>query len=168
MTIKAHGGKNPQLGADVFVAENALVLGDVELGDEASIWYGSVLRADVEKIRIGAGTNVQDLCVIHVDSGGFGCTLGERVTIGHRVVLHGCTVKSLSLVGIGSVLLNGVEVGEESIIGAASLLTPGTKIPPGVLAMGSPCRVKRPLTDAERALLRESAAHYIQYAREHR
>lgn len=168
MTLKAYQGKEPRLGADVFVAENALVIGDAVLGDGASVWYGCVLRADVGKIRIGPRSNVQDLSVLHVDSKGFDCTVGGRVTIGHRVVLHGCSVGNLALVGIGAIVLNGAEVGEQSIIAAGSVVTPGTRIPPGVLALGSPCRVKRSLTDAERAMLRDSAERYVGYAREHR
>jgi carbonic anhydrase/acetyltransferase-like protein (isoleucine patch superfamily) len=154
-------GKTPALGSRVWLAPDATLIGDVVLGDRASVWFGSVLRGDVGKIRIGAETNVQDLCVIHVDSGGFDCTLGDRVTIGHRVVLHGCTVGSLALIGIGSIVLNGAEIGEETMIGAGSLVTQGAKIPSGVLALGSPAKVKRPLTAEERAELRESAARYV-------
>jgi carbonic anhydrase/acetyltransferase-like protein (isoleucine patch superfamily) len=156
-------GKTPVLGSGVWLAPDATLIGDVVLGDRASVWFGSVLRGDVGKIRIGAETNVQDLCVIHVDSGGFDCTLGDRVTIGHRVVLHGCTVGNLALIGIGSIVLNGAEIGEETMIGAGSLVTQGAKIPSGVLALGSPAKVKRPLTAEERAGLRESAAHYVSY-----
>jgi carbonic anhydrase/acetyltransferase-like protein (isoleucine patch superfamily) len=154
-------GKTPLLGSGVWLAPDATLIGDVVLGDRASVWFGSVLRGDVGKIRIGAETNVQDLCVIHVDSGGFDCTLGDRVTIGHRVVLHGCTVRSLALIGIGSIVLNGAEIGEETVIGAGSLVTQGAKIPSGVLALGSPAKVMRPLTAEERAGIRESAARYV-------
>jgi carbonic anhydrase/acetyltransferase-like protein (isoleucine patch superfamily) len=166
--IKPHQGIVPVLADGAWVAESAMVIGDVELGAGASIWYGSVLRGDVGKIRIGAETNIQDLSVIHVDSGGFDCTLAARVTVGHRVMLHGCKVGELALIGIGSIVLNGAEIGAESIIGAGSLVTQNMKIPPGVLALGSPCRVKRPLTDEEKADLRHSAEHYVQLAREHR
>lgn len=157
-------GKTPALGRDVFVAPNATLIGDVELGERASVWFGSVLRADVGRIRIGRESNVQDLCVIHVDSGGFDTTLGDGVTVGHRVVLHGCTVRDFALIGMGAVLLNGCEIGEESIVGAGSLVTAGTKIPPRTLALGSPARAVRPLKEAELAPLRESAAHYVGYA----
>jgi len=166
--IKPHQGILPDLARGAWVADNAVVLGDVELGEDASIWYGSVLRGDVGKIRVGAQTNIQDLSVIHVDSGGFDCTLADRVTVGHRVMLHGCKIGRLALIGIGSIVLNGAEIGEESIIGAGSLVTQGAKIPAGVLALGSPCRVKRPLTEEEKADLRHSADHYVQLAREHR
>jgi len=166
--IKAHKGIAPVVSASAFVADNALVLGQVELGANASIWYGCVLRADVGKIRIGENTNIQDLSVIHIESGTFDTTIGNNVTVGHRAMLHGCTVDDYALIGIGAIVLNGAEVGAEALIGAGSLVTPGTKIPPGVLALGSPCRVKRPLTDAEKAHLHESAHHYVQLAREHR
>jgi carbonic anhydrase/acetyltransferase-like protein (isoleucine patch superfamily) len=166
--IKAHQGISPNVAPSAWVAENAMVLGQVELGANASVWYGSVLRGDVGRIRIGENTNIQDLSVIHIESGTFDTTIGSNVTVGHRVMLHGCTVHDYALIGIGSILLNGAEVGAESLIGAGSLVTPGTKIPPGVLALGSPCRVKRPLTDAEKADLHDSARHYVQLARDHR
>jgi carbonic anhydrase/acetyltransferase-like protein (isoleucine patch superfamily) len=166
--IKAHKGISPVIGKGAWVAENAVVLGQVELGANVSIWYGSVLRADEGRIRIGENTNIQDLSVIHIESDTFDTTLGANVTVGHRAMLHGCTVGDFALIGIGAILLNGAEVGAESLIGAGSLVTPGTKIPPGVLALGSPCRVKRPLTDEEKAGLRDSAEHYVRLAREHR
>jgi carbonic anhydrase/acetyltransferase-like protein (isoleucine patch superfamily) len=166
--IKAHKGTLPVVAPGAWIADNAVVLGQVELGANASIWYGCVLRADEGRIRIGANTNIQDLSVIHIESGTFDTSIGNDVTVGHRAVLHGCTVHDFALVGIGAIVLNGAEVGAESLIGAGSLVTPGTKIPPGVLALGSPCRVKRALTDAEKADLHDSARHYVQLAREHR
>jgi carbonic anhydrase/acetyltransferase-like protein (isoleucine patch superfamily) len=167
--IRPYLDRKPQLGEGAFVAPGADVIGNVVIGVRASIWYGCVLRGDdpVESIRIGAESNIQDLSVIHIDTGGFSTVVGERVTVGHRVVLHGCKVGDLSLIGIGSILLNGSEIGSESLIGAGSLVTPGTKIPPRVLALGSPCRVKRPLTDAELNELRESAKHYVHFAQQH-
>ena len=166
--IKAHKGRLPTLGQDAWVAENALVIGDVVLGASSSVWYGSVLRGDVGRIRIGEGTNIQDLSAIHVETDTHDTFIGDHVTVGHKVMLHGCTVRDFALIGIGAVVLNGAEIGEESLIGAGSLVTPGTRIPPGVLALGAPCKVKRPLTAEEKAGLRESAAHYVQLAREHR
>lgn len=165
--IRPFAGKAPQLGAEAWVAENASVIGDVVLGPRASIWYGAVVRGDVEKIRIGADSNVQDNSVIHVDSSGFSTVVGDRVTVGHRVVLHGCRIGDGALIGIGAVVMNGAEVGEGALIGAGALVPPGAKIPPGMLAVGAPARVKRPLTEAERAGLRESARHYVELAREH-
>lgn len=165
--IKSFAGKAPQLGAGTWVADNATVIGDVVLGPRSSIWYGAVVRGDVEKIRIGADTNIQDNSVIHVDSSGFATVVGSRVTVGHRVVLHGCTIGDGALIGIGAVIMNGAEVGEGALVGAGALVSPGMKIPPGVLAVGAPARVKRALTDEEKADLRESAEHYAELAREH-
>jgi carbonic anhydrase/acetyltransferase-like protein (isoleucine patch superfamily) len=166
--IKPHKGVAPRLAEGAWVAESAMVLGDVQLGANASIWYGSVLRGDVGKIRIGKDTNVQDLSVIHVETGKFDCAVGNAVTIGHRVMLHGCTIGDGALIGIGAIVLNGAEIGEGSIVGAGSLVTQGVKIPPGVLALGSPCRVIRQLREEEIAHLKESAPQYVALAREHR
>jgi len=166
--IKPFAGKAPQLGPEAWVAETAAVIGDVVLGPRASVWYGAVVRGDVEKIRIGADSNIQDNSVIHVDSSGFSTLVGERVTVGHRVVLHGCRVGDGALIGIGAIVMNGAEIGEGALVGAGALVPPGAKIPPGMLAVGAPARVKRPLTDEERQDLRESAPHYVHLAREHR
>lgn len=166
--IRPIRGKTPLLGEGAWVAGTAMVIGDVTLGKNASIWYGAVVRGDVEKIRIGADSNIQDNSVIHVDSSGFATLVGDGVTVGHRVVLHGCHIGDGALIGIGAIVLNGAEIGEGALVGAGSLVAQGAKIPPGVLAFGSPCKVKRPLTDEERASLRESAAHYVELAREHR
>jgi carbonic anhydrase/acetyltransferase-like protein (isoleucine patch superfamily) len=166
--IRPFGGKSPILGEEAWVAESAAVIGDVVLGPRASIWYGAVLRGDVEKIRIGADSNIQDLSVVHVDSSGFATVVGKGVTVGHRVVLHGCTVGDGALIGIGSIVLNGAEIGEGALIGAGCLVPPGAKIPPGVLAVGSPAKVKRPLTEAEKQHMRKGTEHYVRLAREHR
>lgn len=165
--IKPFKSATPKLGARAWVADSAVVIGDVVLGEGASIWYGAVVRGDVEKIRIGARSNIQDNSVIHVDSGGWPTIVGEGVTVGHRVVLHGCTVKDGALIGIGAVVLNGAEVGEGALIGAGALVPPGAKIPPGVLAIGTPAKVKRELTAEEKEHLRESARHYVELAQEH-
>ena len=166
--IKKFAGKTPQLGAEAWVAETAVVIGDVVLGPRANIWYGAVIRGDVEKIRIGADSNVQDNSVIHVDSSGFSTVIGERVTVGHRVVLHGCKIGDGALIGIGAIVMNGAEIGEGALVGAGALVPQGSKIPAGMLAVGAPARVKRPLTDEEKQALRESATHYVQLAQEHR
>lgn len=168
MRLFEHAGKKPALGRDVFVADDATLIGDVVLGDRASIWFGSVLRGDVEKIRVGADTNIQDHTVIHVSSEGVPTLLGARVTVGHRAVLHACTVGDLCLIGIGAVLMDRAEIGEGSIVGAGSLVPPGMKIPPGVLALGSPARVARPLKDSEREWLRKSAENYVLLAARYR
>jgi carbonic anhydrase/acetyltransferase-like protein (isoleucine patch superfamily) len=162
--IVAYADRLPQLGAEVFVAENATLIGDVVLGTRASVWFGAVLRADVEKIRVGAGSNIQDLSVVHVDSSGFSTHVGDEVTVGHRVILHGCRIGNRCLIGMGAIVMNGAEIGEECILGAGSLVSPGTKIPPGVLALGSPAKVKRDLSEEEKAYIRESAARYAGYA----
>jgi carbonic anhydrase/acetyltransferase-like protein (isoleucine patch superfamily) len=166
--IRAVGSATPRIGNDVFVAESATVAGDVVIADRASVWYGSVVRAEGQRIEIGEESNVQDLSVIHVTNRRFGTRVGAHVTLGHRVTLHGCTIGDYCLIGIGSIVLDEVEVGSESIIAAGSLVTPGTKIPPRVLALGSPARVKRPLTDGELSHLRESAADYVRLAAFHR
>ena len=162
--ILSFAGKTPKRGADTYLAETATLIGDVELGDRASIWFGAVLRGDAGRIHVGRDSNIQDLTVIHADSHGFDTLVGEQVTVGHRVVLHGCTVRDRALIGIGAVLLNGCEIGEETIVGAGSLVTEGKKMPPGMLVLGSPARAVRPLTAEERASIALSAAHYVELA----
>ncbi len=155
----------PEVGAGCFVAETAAIIGDVVIGVRSSIWYGAVLRGDVFSIRVGEETSIQDNTVIHVTGGKHATRVGSRSTVGHSVILHGCTVGDLCVVGMGSTVLDRAEIGDGSIVGAGALVTPGTKIPPGVLAVGAPARVKRPLTDEERASLVESADHYVALAR---
>jgi gamma-carbonic anhydrase len=162
--IRAFGGKTPKLGEGVFIADGAVVIGDVEIGDRSSIWFNTVVRGDVEKIRIGARTNLQDLTVVHVSSSGWGTYIGDDTTVGHRVVLHGCKVGSRCLVGIGAVVLDGAEIGDEAMVGANALVTSGVKIPPRMLVLGTPAKAVRPLTDAELQFLRENAANYAGYA----
>src|SRR5262249_55182194 len=137
----------PRIGRDVFIASTAVVVGDVTLGDESSIWFVTVLRADVGAIRVGARTNVQDLSMMHMTGGVSDAELGDDVTVGHGVILHGCRVGHRCLVGIGSILLDGVEVGDESIVAAGSLLTPRTRVPPRSFVLGRPARVLRAVTD---------------------
>jgi carbonic anhydrase/acetyltransferase-like protein (isoleucine patch superfamily) len=168
MTIRSFQGINPQLHPSVFVAEGAQVIGDVEIGEDSSVWYNTVLRGDVNRIRIGRRTNIQDLTVLHVHKDRFPCTVGDDVTVGHRAVVHGCTVGNRVLVGIGAIILDGVVIEEDSFIAAGSLLTPGTLVPPGSMVMGAPGKVKRPLTSEERAGLLASAAGYVLNARAHR
>ena len=166
--IRPFGGRTPQVDEAAFVAPSAVVIGDVAIGARSSIWYGAVLRGDVESIRIGSETNIQDNTVMHVDSSGFSTVVGDRVTVGHSVVLHGCRIGDNALIGIGSIVLNGAEVGEGAMVGAGSLVTPGTKIPPGMLAHGSPARVNRPLTDEEKRHVQAGVENYIRLGREHR
>jgi len=154
--------KFPVVHPTAFVAENATVIGDVEIGEESSIWFGSVVRGDVNYIRIGERTNIQDNCVIHVSGGTHPTVLGNEITVGHRVLLHGCTVDDRCLIGMGAILMDGVHVGEECLVGAGSLLTPGTIVPPRSLVIGSPARVKRELTSDEIAFLDRSWRNYTE------
>jgi carbonic anhydrase/acetyltransferase-like protein (isoleucine patch superfamily) len=166
--LRDYKGLRPRVAEGAFVADSAQVIGDVTVGPESSVWFGAVIRGDVHSIRLGSRTNIQDLSVIHVTSGRFSTRVGDDVTVGHRVILHGCTVGNRVLVGMGAVLLDGVTVGDDCLIGAGALLTPGTVIPPGSLVLGSPARVKRPLTEEERTELPQSAARYVALARDYR
>lgn len=166
MSIRTFKGIRPKIPASCFIDESAVIIGDVELGEEASVWLNTVIRGDVNFIRIGARTNVQDLSMVHVQSGKHPTVLGDDVTVGHHVVLHGCTVGHRVLVGMGAVLMDGVEVGDDCIIGAGALLTPGTRIPSGSLVMGSPGKVRRAVTPEEKAWLIDSARRYVAYSRE--
>lgn len=163
MPLRPYLGKRPTVGRDVFIAETAVVIGDVTLGDDVSIWYGSVIRGDVNAIRVGDRTNIQDNCTIHVTKDRWSTTLHEEVTVGHGVVLHGCVVERGSLVGIGSRVLDGAVVGERSLIGAGALVTPGTRIPPRSLVLGAPARVARTLDESEAADLERYWRNYLEY-----
>lgn len=162
--LRRFGEKAPNVHASAFVAPGAVVVGDVEVGERSSIWFGCVLRGDVNSIRIGARTNVQDLTTIHVTSRTHPTVVGDEVTIGHRVVLHGCTIEDRCLVGIGSVVMDGAVVGPEAVVGAGALVPPGMVVPPRTLVMGSPAKVKRDLTPEEIEALRRSAENYVEYA----
>jgi carbonic anhydrase/acetyltransferase-like protein (isoleucine patch superfamily) len=150
-----------------FIAPSADVLGDVRLGEESSVWYQCVLRADMEPITIGARTNIQDLTLIHVDEG-VPCTVGSDVGVGHRAILHGCTIEDHCLIGMGSILLNHVHVGTGSVIGAGALVTEGTRIPPGSLVLGVPAKIVRPVDEVLRGRIRDTVEHYRLLARQHR
>ncbi|WP_164018204.1 gamma carbonic anhydrase family protein [Pyxidicoccus trucidator] len=168
MALRPFRGVSPRVHPSCFVEDSAQVVGDVELGEDSSVWFNAVLRGDVNPIRIGKRTNIQDLSLVHVTSQEHGTHVGDDCTVGHHVILHGCIVGNRVLVGMGATLMDGVEVGDECIIGAGTLLTPGTKVPPGSLVVGSPGKVKRPITEEEREFLRLSAQHYVQLAAEHR
>jgi carbonic anhydrase/acetyltransferase-like protein (isoleucine patch superfamily) len=155
--------KRPQLAADVFVAAGAFVIGDVRIGAGSSVWFGSVLRGDINYVSIGHHTNLQDLCVCHV-ADDHPCVVGNHVTVGHRAILHGCSVGDEVLVGMGAILMNGVVVGEQSIIGAGALLTEGLVVPPGSLVYGAPARVISKLGENERARIRGWAEKYCRLA----
>jgi carbonic anhydrase/acetyltransferase-like protein (isoleucine patch superfamily) len=163
--IRGFRGKTPQLDATAFVADTATLVGDVTLGARSSVWFGAVLRGDVFHIRIGEETSIQDNSVIHVTHDQYATVVGSRVTVGHGVTLHGCTVGDLCIVGMGAIVLDQAVIGDRSIVGAGALVTPGTKIPPGHLAVGSPARPKRPLTEEELSWLESSAQHYVELAR---
>jgi len=163
MILRAYEGKQPRLGERVFVAENAAVIGDVEVGDDCSIWYSATLRGDINGIRIGARTNVQDNCTIHVTHLQWPTVIGEEVTIGHGAIVHGCTVHRGALIGMGSRVLDGAVVGESALIGAGALVPEGMQVPPRMLVLGVPARVKRPLTDDELARLDQSWRNYVDY-----
>lgn len=161
-TILDFKGSAPKIHDSVYIANDVFVIGDVEIAEDANVWFGSVIRGDVSYIRIGARTNIQDMTMIHVSSD-FGPTIVEdEVTVGHRVTLHGCHVERQCLIGMGAIVMDHARIGEQSIVGAGSLVSPGTIIPPRVLAIGSPARVKRDLTDAEIAYLDTSWRNYVE------
>ena len=160
--IKPFNGMEPKIHKTAFVTDDAIVIGDVEIGEDASVWFGAIVRGDVNYIRIGARTNVQDATVIHVSSRTHPTILEDQITVGHRVTLHGCHVESGCLIGIGSILMDGVRVGAQSLVGAGSLLTPGTQIPPRSLVLGSPAKVKRGLSEDEITFLDRSWRNYIE------
>ena len=163
--IKNFQKKQPKIHDGVFVAENAVIIGDVEIGKSSSVWYGCILRGDVNYIRIGERTNIQDASVIHVSSGTHPTVLEDEITVGHRVTLHGCYVESNCLIGINSVILDGARIGKNSLVAAGSLVTPNTQIPEGSLVMGSPAKVKRALTIEEIKDLEKFWRNYVEYSR---
>jgi carbonic anhydrase/acetyltransferase-like protein (isoleucine patch superfamily) len=152
--------KKPRLGKNVFIAKNATIIGDVTLGAHSSVWYGAVLRGDINRIVVGHHTNIQDNAVLHL-ADDFACILGNWVTVGHGAIVHACTVGDEVLVGMGAVILDGAVIGRQSLIGARALVTQGTKIPPGSLVLGVPAKVVRPLSKAERAGLKWWAQKYV-------
>ena len=162
--IKEFQQKQPQIGSQVFVAKDAWVIGDVVLGNRSSVFFGSVLRGDILRIMVGDGTNIQEHCVLHTSHGKNPLVLGREVTVGHRAVLHGCTVKDRSLVGMGAIIMDDVIVEEECIIGAGTVITEGKVIPRRSLVVGSPGRVIRSVSDEEAGHLVYSAAVYMEIA----
>ena len=160
-------GRAPRVPASAFVAMNAVVLGDVELGEHASVWYGAVLRGDVGPIRVGARTNIQDLCVLHATTGRAGLTVGDEVTVGHRAILHGAVIRDRCLIGMGSILLDDCEIGEESLVAAGAVVLEGLKVPPRSFVAGVPATVRGAIPAEALARLRESADAYVALAVEH-
>ncbi len=164
MIFQKVNGHTPKLGEDVFLAENCVVVGDVELGTKCSVWYNAVIRGDVNKIKIGSETNIQDGAIIHGTYQRFGTTIGKRVTIGHMAMLHGCDVDDLCLIGMSSIIMDGAKIGARSIVGAGSLVTEGSEFPPGSLVLGRPAKKVRDLKPEELKHLEVSADHYLTYS----
>jgi carbonic anhydrase/acetyltransferase-like protein (isoleucine patch superfamily) len=159
MPLYALNGAAPQLADAAWIAPSADLIGDVQLADEASVWFGAVIRADNTPIRVGARSNIQDGAMLHSDPGA-PCIVGEDVTVGHHAILHGCTIGDRVLVGMGATILNRAVIGEDCLVGAGALITEGKVFPPGHLIVGAPARAVRPLDDAQKAMLRASAAVY--------
>jgi len=174
MSLRVYQGREPVVDATAFVDPSAVVIGDVELGAGVSVWPLCVLRGDVQTIRVGARSNIQDGSIVHVthdgpySPGGFATHIGEEVTVGHRALLHACTVESRCLIGMGAIVMDGALVGESSIVGAGSLVPPGKQLAGGFLYVGSPVKQVRPLNDREREFLGYSAGHYVRLAGRHR
>ena len=162
-----YDGTTPEVDPEAFVADGSTLVGAVRLGPDASVWYGAVIRADGGPIEIGAGSNVQDGCVVHSDPD-YPVVVGDRVTVGHRAVVHGCTVGDGSLVGMGAVVLNGAVIGAGSLVAAGTVVLEGTEVPPGSLVAGVPGKVKRQVTDAERERIRSGTESYVTRARRYR
>jgi gamma-carbonic anhydrase len=166
--IAALGDRTPRVDPSAFVADSAVVVGDVVLGPDASLWFHTVVRGDVERVRIGARSNVQDNATVHVTRGRWPTIVGDGVTVGHAAVLHGCTVGDHCLVGIGAIVLDGVVIESECLIGAGALVTPGTRIPARSLVLGSPAKRVRELRPEEVTRLHDSAASYLRHAQTYR
>ena len=162
-----YNGHEPQIARTAFIAPNATLIGDVEIGEGAGVLYGAVVRGDRSPLRLGADSNLQDNVSVHSDPG-HPCTIGERVSVGHGAVVHGCTLEDEVLVGMNATVLNGAVVGTSSLIAAGAVVLEGTRVPPGSLVAGVPGRVRRELTAEERSAVRENAEHYIELSREHR
>ncbi|BBH69233.1 gamma carbonic anhydrase family protein [Actinoplanes sp. OR16] len=161
------GGHTPQSDPAAWIAPGAVVAGRVTLGPDTGVWYHAVLRADMDAITVGAGTNLQDGVVVHADPG-FPATIGAGVSVGHRAVLHGCTVEDDVLIGMGAIVMNGARIGTGSIVAAGALVPEGTRVPPGSLVLGMPAKVRRPVTDPERESIAVNAQAYVELLRLHR
>lgn len=161
-----YDGYSPIVSSSAYVAEGANIIGQTYIEEDASIWFGAVLRGDINKIEIGKMSNVQDNTTIHVSSD-YPVSIGNYVTIGHNCVIHGCTINDYSLIGMGSIILDGADIGEYSIVGAGSLITSNKKFPPGVLILGSPAKVIRKLTEDEKNKIKKSAQNYVDTAKKY-
>lgn len=160
--IQTYAGRAPRIAASAFIASSADVIGEVEIGENASVWFQCVLRGDIEPIRVGARSNIQDGSVLHTVEGA-PAIIGEWVTVGHRAVIHGCTIEDHCLIGMGAIILSRVRVGEGSIVAAGSVVPENTVIPPRSLYMGVPARLRRSLDERDRAFIDAHAAHYLEY-----
>ncbi|RMH57279.1 MAG: gamma carbonic anhydrase family protein [Candidatus Hydrogenedentota bacterium] len=165
MILRTVNRKRPRIHPRARLAENIVITGDVEIGKESSVWYGVVIRGDVNSVHIGERTNIQDLSCLHVTHETADLWIGDGVTVGHMCLLHGCRINNFSLIGMGSIVMDKAIVGELSLVGAGSLVTERTVIPPGVLAFGRPARVVRPLTPEEKEQLKQSAENYVRYSK---
>ncbi|MBI3681922.1 MAG: gamma carbonic anhydrase family protein [Acidobacteria bacterium] len=166
--IRSFRGAVPKIAPSCYIDPSAQVIGDVVIGEQASVWPNAVVRGDVNWIRIGEGSNIQDNSVLHVDSDGFPLTIGDRVTVGHGCVLHGCTIEDECLIGIGAIVLNGARIGRGSVIAAGALVPEGAEIPPFSVAMGVPAKVKREVSRQERERFGINAEHYNELRRQYR
>ena len=161
--ILPYNGRTPEIGAGVYIAPSADVIGDVVIGDHSSVWFAVVMRGDINYIRIGARTNIQDGSVLHVMRDTHPLVVGDDVTVGHNATLHGCTIESRCLIGMGVIILNGARIGPGSIIAAGSVVTEGTEVPPGSLFIGAPARFRRHLTEEDLKVIDRYAANYVAY-----
>lgn len=166
-TIRAFEAHSPSVHAEAFVAEGAVVVGEVTLGAQSSVWYGAVIRGDTMPIRIGARSNVQDLSVVHITTGVSGTVIGDEVTVGHRVILHACTLEDRVLVGMGAIVLDDAFVERDVVIGAGSLVPPGARLSSGYLYLGTPARRVRPLRDKDFAMIEEGWRAYVDLSARH-
>jgi carbonic anhydrase/acetyltransferase-like protein (isoleucine patch superfamily) len=165
--LRGFGETTPRIAATAWIAPGAVVVGDVEIGDDSSIWYAAVVRGDVHHVRIGSRTNVQDGAVVHVTRDRFSAQIGDEVTVGHRAVVHGCIVGDGALIGIGAIVLDGARVGAGALVGAGAVVTPGSEIEPYHVALGTPARTVRLLRDDERSAQLERTLSYVGTARQH-
>ena len=162
--IRSHRGKTPKIAVSAYIDPSAVVIGDVEIGERSSVWPNVTIRGDVNTMHIGVDSNIQDNSVLHSDDG-FPLTIGDRVTVGHAVVLHGCTVEDDVVVGIGATILNGAKVGRGAVVAAGSLVPEGVEIAAGMLAMGVPAKPRRPVSELEQKRFGEGGTHYVERAR---
>ena len=165
--IIQYKNRRPKLHSSVFVAEGAKIIGDVEIGELSGIWFNTVIRGDVNFIRIGSRTNVQDNSVLHVTTETAPLNIGSDITIGHSALLHGCTIEDCCLVGMGAIVLDGAYIHQNSMIAAGAIVLEGFRVPAGMLVAGIPAKIKRPLTEEEKQFIRQSAENYVSYAQEY-